>query len=85
MTVSSDLAEGRTGLQKWAHEFAADGVRPAAAGYHARDGFPPEVLREAAKIGLSSTEGDATTCTRWRLGDPAAGHRPHGLRRPPLR
>ncbi|MCF6509143.1 acyl-CoA dehydrogenase [Blastococcus sp. MG754426] len=60
MPVSFDLTEDQLELQKWVHQFAADVVRPAAAGYDEREAFPWEVLQEAAKIGLYSLDFFAT-------------------------
>ncbi len=43
-------------IQEWAHGFAADVIRPAAAEWDEREETPWPVLQEAAKIGLYSLD-----------------------------
>ena len=47
MTVERELVE-------LAHEFAANEIRPVAAEFDRTEDFPAEVIRKAAKIGLTS-------------------------------
>ena len=41
-------------LRDLAHEFAANELRPIAAEWDRRDDFPPDLLRKAARLGLTS-------------------------------
>lgn len=54
MAFNLDLTEEQRDLQKWAHGFAADVLRPAAAEWDEREELPWPVLKEAADIGLYS-------------------------------
>ena len=56
MTFSMELSEEHTDLREWAHGFAADVIRPAAAEWDEREETPWPVLQEAAKIELYNFE-----------------------------
>ena len=45
---------GRARAGALAHEFAANEIRPVAASYDETEAFPTEVVRKAARIGLTS-------------------------------
>jgi len=51
-----ELNEDVRDIQEWAHGFAADVIRPAAAEWDEREETPWPVLQEAAKIGLYSLD-----------------------------
>jgi acyl-CoA dehydrogenase len=53
---SLDLNEEQRDLRDWAHGFAADVVRPAAAEWDEREETPWPVIQEAAKVGLYGFE-----------------------------
>ena len=46
------LSEEQKELQKWAHDFAENEIRPVAAQYDETEDFPWPVVRKAAEIGL---------------------------------
>jgi acyl-CoA dehydrogenase len=50
------LSEDQLTVQKWAHEFAENEIRPAAAEYDESEEFPWPVVKKAAEIGLYSVE-----------------------------
>lgn len=50
------LGEDHLELQKWAHDFAVNEIRPVASEYDEREEFPWPVLRKAAEIGLYSLD-----------------------------
>jgi alkylation response protein AidB-like acyl-CoA dehydrogenase len=52
--ISFELTEEQRSLQALAHEFAERELRPIAAECDAREAFPPELLRKAAALGLTS-------------------------------
>ena len=53
---SLELNEDVRDIQDWAHGFAADVIRPAAAEWDEREETPWPILQEAAKIGLYSLD-----------------------------
>ena len=59
---SMELSDDHTELRDWAHGFAADVIRPAAAGWDEREETPWPVLQEASKIELYNFE---TLATFW--------------------
>jgi acyl-CoA dehydrogenase len=54
MSFGFDLTDEQSQLRDWAHGFAADMMRPAAAEWDEREETPWPVIKEAAKIGLYS-------------------------------
>jgi alkylation response protein AidB-like acyl-CoA dehydrogenase len=58
---SLDLSEEQRDLRDWAHGFATEVVRPAAAEWDEREETPWPIIQEAAKIGLYSFEFLANT------------------------
>jgi alkylation response protein AidB-like acyl-CoA dehydrogenase len=50
------LTDDQITLRDWAHDFAADVIRPAAAEWDEREETPWPILQEAAKIGLYGYE-----------------------------
>jgi acyl-CoA dehydrogenase len=54
MSFGFDLTDEQSQLRDWAHGFAADVMRPAAAEWDGREETPWPVIKEAAKIGLYS-------------------------------
>ncbi len=52
--ISFELTEEQRSLQALAHEFAERELRAIAAECDARNAFPPELLRKAAALGLTS-------------------------------
>jgi acyl-CoA dehydrogenase len=54
---SLELSQDQKDIRDWAHGFAADVVRPAAAEWDEREETPWPVIAEAAKIGLYGYEG----------------------------
>jgi acyl-CoA dehydrogenase len=56
MTFSMELSEEHNDLRDWAHGFAAEVIRPAAAEWDEREETPWPVLQEAAKIELYNFE-----------------------------
>jgi len=54
MSFGFDLTDEQSQLRDWAHGFAADVMRPAAAEWDEREETPWPVIKEAAKIGLYS-------------------------------
>jgi acyl-CoA dehydrogenase len=50
------LSEDQLTVRKWAHEFAENEIRPAAAEYDESEEFPWPVVKKAAEIGLYSVE-----------------------------
>jgi acyl-CoA dehydrogenase len=54
MSFGFDLTDEQSQLRDWAHGFAADVIRPAAAEWDEREETPWPVIKEAAKIGLYS-------------------------------
>ncbi|MFC4767120.1 acyl-CoA dehydrogenase family protein [Effusibacillus consociatus] len=52
--MSFELSKEQEELRKWAHDFAVKEIRPVAAEYDEKEEFPIEVLRKAAKVGLTS-------------------------------
>ncbi|MCU0259085.1 MAG: acyl-CoA dehydrogenase family protein [Solirubrobacteraceae bacterium] len=53
------LSDEQKEVRDWAHGFAANVMRPAAAEWDEREEFPWPVVQEAAKIGLYGFEGIA--------------------------
>lgn len=53
---SMELSEDQLAIQSWAHDFAADVIRPAAEEWDEREEFPYPVVEEAARIGLYGWE-----------------------------
>jgi acyl-CoA dehydrogenase len=53
---SLNLNEDQITIQKWAHDFAENVLRPAASEWDEREEFPWPVVQEAAKIGLYGWE-----------------------------
>ena len=53
---SATLNEDQVTLQKWAHGFAEDVMRPAAEEWDEREEFPWPIVEEAAKIGIYGWE-----------------------------
>ncbi len=51
---SAALNEDQQQIQKWAHDFAAEVIRPAAHEWDEREETPWPIIEEAAKIGLYS-------------------------------
>ncbi|SRR6266545_1030362 len=51
---SASLNEDQLQIQKWAHDFAAEVIRPAAHEWDEREETPWPIIEEAAKIGLYS-------------------------------
>ncbi len=51
---SAGLNEDQLQIQKWAHDFAAEVIRPAAHEWDEREETPWPIIEEAAKIGLYS-------------------------------
>src|SRR6266540_5664152 len=49
---SASLNEDQLQIQKWAHDFAAEVMRPAAHEWDEREETPWPIIAEAAKIGL---------------------------------
>jgi acyl-CoA dehydrogenase len=54
MSFNLDLTDEQTELRDWAHGFATEVIRPAAAEWDAREETPWPIITEAAKIGLYS-------------------------------
>ena len=52
-----ELNDEQKEIREWAHGFAANVIRPAAAEWDEREEFPWPVVQEAAKIGLYGYEG----------------------------
>jgi alkylation response protein AidB-like acyl-CoA dehydrogenase len=52
--ISFDLTDEQRELQRVAHEFAERELRPIAAGWDEREAFPPDLLANAARVGLTS-------------------------------
>jgi acyl-CoA dehydrogenase len=50
------LTEEQRDLQKWAHDFAEEEIRPVAAQYDETEDFPWDVLKKAAEVGLYSLD-----------------------------
>ncbi|MEX2394528.1 MAG: acyl-CoA dehydrogenase family protein, partial [Actinomycetota bacterium] len=46
------LTEEQQELQKWAHDFAQNEIRPVASEYDETEEFPWPVVQKAAEIGL---------------------------------
>ncbi len=59
---SMELSDDHTELRDWAHGFAVDVIRPAAAEWDEREETPWPVLQEASKIELYNFE---TLATFW--------------------
>ncbi|WP_017545309.1 acyl-CoA dehydrogenase family protein [Nocardiopsis prasina] len=57
---SLQLPEEISDVRDWAHGFAADVIRPAAAEWDEREETPWPIIQEAAKIGLYSLDFFAT-------------------------
>ncbi|WP_304454436.1 acyl-CoA dehydrogenase family protein [Nocardiopsis sp. YSL2] len=53
---SLELSEDVRDVRDWAHGFAADVIRPAAAEWDEREQTPWPIIQEAAKIGLYSLD-----------------------------
>jgi alkylation response protein AidB-like acyl-CoA dehydrogenase len=53
---SLELSEDVRDVRDWAHGFAADVIRPAAAEWDEREETPWPIIQEAAKIGLYSLD-----------------------------
>src|SRR3954449_4990474 len=56
-TFSLELNQDQKDVRDWAHGFAKNVVRPAAAEWDEREETPWPVIQEAAKIGLYGFEG----------------------------
>src|SRR4051812_49771071 len=56
-TFSLELNQDQKDIRDWAHGFAENVVRPAAAEWDEREEFPWPIVQEAAKIGLYGFEG----------------------------
>jgi acyl-CoA dehydrogenase len=52
VTFSLELTDEQEQTRDWAHEFAANEIRPVARRYDEAEEFPWEVVRKAAEIGL---------------------------------
>ena len=52
--LSFQLSEEQEELRKWARGFAEKEIRPVAAEYDEKEEFPYEVLKKAAKVGLTN-------------------------------
>ncbi|HVL80637.1 MAG TPA: acyl-CoA dehydrogenase family protein [Actinomycetota bacterium] len=52
MSFSLALSEEQKELQKWAHDFAENEIRPVAERYDDTEEFPWEVVKRAAEVGL---------------------------------
>ncbi|MGH3442646.1 MAG: acyl-CoA dehydrogenase family protein [Nitriliruptorales bacterium] len=52
MVFSFELTEEQQQTRDWAHDFAANEIRPVAAHYDESEEFPWDVVQSAAKIGL---------------------------------
>jgi acyl-CoA dehydrogenase len=52
--ISFELTDEQRELQRLAHEFAEQELRPIAAEFDEREAFPPDLLGEAARAGLTS-------------------------------
>ena len=57
-TFSLALNDEQKEIRDWAHTFAADVIRPAAAEWDEREETPWPVIQEAAKIGLYGLEAN---------------------------
>ena len=57
-TFSLGLNDEQREIRDWAHTFAADVMRPAAAEWDERETTPWPVIQEAAKIGLYSLDSN---------------------------
>ncbi|HZP54181.1 acyl-CoA dehydrogenase family protein [Actinocrinis sp.] len=56
MTFDLGLSDEQTEVRDWAHGFAAEVMRPAAAEWDEREDTPWPIIQEAAKIGLYGFE-----------------------------
>ncbi|HZU58123.1 MAG TPA: acyl-CoA dehydrogenase family protein [Actinocrinis sp.] len=56
MTFDLGLSDEQTEVRDWAHGFAAEVMRPAAAEWDEREETPWPIIQEAAKIGLYGFE-----------------------------
>lgn len=65
MSFGFDLTDDQTEMRDWAHGFAQDVMRPAAAEWDEREETPWPVIKQAAEIGLYSFD---TLAELW--GDP---------------
>ncbi|MGD0559677.1 MAG: acyl-CoA dehydrogenase family protein [Streptosporangiaceae bacterium] len=65
MSFGFDLTDDQSEMRDWAHGFAADVMRPAAAEWDEREETPWPVIKQAAEIGLYSFD---TLADLW--GDP---------------
>jgi alkylation response protein AidB-like acyl-CoA dehydrogenase len=52
--ISFTLTPEQRELRDLAHEFAANELRPVAAEWDEKDDFPPDLLKKAARLGLTS-------------------------------
>jgi alkylation response protein AidB-like acyl-CoA dehydrogenase len=52
--ISFELTDEQRELQRLAHEFAERELRPVAPEWDEREDFPPDLLRKAARVGLTS-------------------------------
>ncbi|HWE12999.1 MAG TPA: acyl-CoA dehydrogenase family protein [Solirubrobacteraceae bacterium] len=57
---SLELSQDQRDIRDWAHGFAEQTVRPAAAEWDEREETPWPIIQEAAKIGLYALEGLAS-------------------------
>jgi alkylation response protein AidB-like acyl-CoA dehydrogenase len=72
--VSLRITSDHRDLQKWAHDFAEEQLRPVAAEWDRRQEFPWPVLAEAARIGLHSPDFvDAAAADPTGLSYPIVG------------
>jgi alkylation response protein AidB-like acyl-CoA dehydrogenase len=62
------LTEDQVQIQKWAHEFAENEIRPVAAHYDETEEFPWPVLQKAMEIGLYGWEFYAETLAQDTSG-----------------
>src|SRR3954453_4699376 len=53
---SLELNADQRELRKWLHEFAAEGIRPAAHAWDEREETPGPIIQEAAKAGIYSRD-----------------------------
>src|SRR5919112_1368238 len=59
-TFSLAINDEQREIRDWAHTFAAEVIRPAAAEWDEREETPWPIIQEAAKVGLYSMELFAT-------------------------
>ena len=62
------LTEDQLQIQKWAHEFAENEIRPVAPHYDETEEFPWPVLQKAMEVGLYGWEFYAETLAQDTSG-----------------